>query len=72
VHPDYVGKRVKAALGGTWTTHSCRHRFATRAYAGTHDLRAVQLLLGHSKPETTARYVAVAHDDLLAAVLAVA
>lgn len=72
VHPDYVGKRVKRALGGPWTTHSCRHRFATQAYAGTRDLRAVQTLLGHSKPETTARYVAVSHQDLVAAVAAVA
>ena len=39
---------------------------------GSHDLRSVQSLLGHSKPETTARYVAVAHDDLAAAVNAVA
>lgn len=71
VEADYVGRRMKQALGDGWTAHSCRHRFATRAYAGTHDLRAVQTLLGHSKPETTARYVAVARQDLVDAVSAV-
>ena len=47
-----------------------RHRFATQAYNGTHDLRAVQQLLGHSRPETTARYTLTDDDALTAAVLA--
>lgn len=72
VQVDYIARRVCALLGPGWSTHTLRHRFATRAYAASHDLRSVQSLLGHSKPETTARYVAVAHDDLAAAVNAVA
>lgn len=55
-----------------YTAHTLRHRFATRAYAGTHDLRAVQELLGHSKPETTMRYTLVPDDALRAAVFAAA
>lgn len=72
VSPDYVASRVEAALGDGWTTHSLRHRFATQAYRATRDIRAVQQLLGHSSPTTTARYVLVDEDSLAAAVLAVA
>lgn len=70
--PDYVASQVEAALGGGWTTHSLRHRFATQAYRATRDIRAVQMLLGHTSPTTTARYVLVNEDALTAAVLAVA
>jgi integrase/recombinase XerC len=69
---DAVGKILKRALGEGWTAHTLRHRFASRAYAGQRDLRAVQELLGHSKPETTARYVAVPDGALRAAVMAAA
>lgn len=72
IHVDTVGAVLTRVLGEGWTGHTLRHRFATRAYAGTKDLRAVQELLGHSKPETTAQYVAVASDALVAAVLAAA
>lgn len=60
--PAYVGKIVSGLLGPDWTAHSLRHRFASRAYAADRDLRAVQELLGHAKPETTARYTAVPLD----------
>lgn len=60
--PAHVGKLVSAALPGRWTTHTLRHRFATRAYGVDRDLRAVQELLGHSKPETTAIYTAIPDD----------
>lgn len=59
-----VGELVAEALPGTWTAHTLRHRYATRAYAVSHDLRAVQELLGHAKPETTAIYTRVADDRL--------
>lgn len=60
--PAYVGKLLSEALGAGWTAHTLRHRFATRAYLAERDLRAVQELLGHAKPETTARYTAVPYD----------
>jgi site-specific recombinase XerD len=69
---DYVYKRIKAALGGMYTPHQLRHRFATQAYKGSHDLRAVQELLGHSSPNTTVRYTLIEDDALAAAVAAVA
>ena len=71
VRYDYVYKRIKAALGGAFTPHQLRHRFATQAYRGTHDLRAVQELLGHSSPNTTVRYTLIEDDALTAAVAAV-
>lgn len=70
--PHHVGKIVSALLPDGWTTHTLRHRCATVAYASTRDLRAVQELLGHAKPETTARYTQVPAGALRAAVTAAA
>lgn len=70
--PSYVGKLVSRILGPGWTAHTLRHRFASRAYAAERDLRAVQELLGHAKPETTARYTAIPDGALRAAVRAAA
>lgn len=67
-----VSKLISEALPGQWTAHTLRHRFATRAYAGTHDILAVQQLLGHSRPETTRGYVLTPQDDLRAALRAAA
>lgn len=66
--PAHVGKRLIRLLGQGWTAHTLRHAFATRAYATEHDLRAVQQLLGHSTPTTTARYTAVPDGSLRRAV----
>lgn len=52
------------------TVHQLRHRFATRAYRGSHNLRAVQELLGHSSIATTQRYVDCSEDERRAAMLA--
>jgi len=69
---DWVGKRMKRALGDGWTAHSLRHRFATRAYAGERDLLTVQQLLGHSSVATTQRYTQVPDDALRRAIANVA
>jgi integrase/recombinase XerC len=47
-------------MGITDTLHQCRHRFATTAYQSCQDIRAVQDLLGHASPTTTAIYAASA------------
>lgn len=70
--PGHVSRLVSEALPHGWTAHTLRHRFATRAYAGTRDLLAVQELLGHSSPETTRRYIQLPTDALRAAVEAAA
>lgn len=66
--PRWLGTLITRVLPTGWTTHTLRHRFATQAYQAGQDLRAVQELLGHSKPETTARYAAVPEGALVVAV----
>lgn len=46
-------------------THSLRRTKATLIYRRTGDLRAVQLLLGHTKIESTVRYLGIDVDDAL-------
>ena len=46
-------------------THSMRRTKATLIYRQTKNIRAVQLLLGHSKLESTVRYLGVDIDDAL-------
>ncbi len=46
-------------------THSLRRTKATLIYKRTGNLRAVQLLLGHSKIESTVRYIGIEVDDAL-------
>lgn len=46
-------------------THSIRRTKATLIYKRTGNLRAVQLLLGHAKIESTVRYLGVEVDDAL-------
>lgn len=46
-------------------THSMRQTKATLIYRRTKNLRAVQLLLGHSKLESTVRYLGIEVDDAL-------
>jgi integrase len=47
-------------------THSLRRTKATLIYRRTGNLRAVQLLLGHSKIESTVRYLGTEVDDAIA------
>jgi integrase len=46
-------------------THSLRRTKATLIYRRTGNLRAVQLLLGHTKIEGTVRYLGIEVDDAL-------
>lgn len=54
-HKDHVYRVIKRRTG--WNPHALRHAGATAAYNATQDLRAVQLLLGHSSMATTQRYL---------------
>lgn len=58
-----------AAIGlnpATYGTHSLRRTKAALIYRKTGNLRAVQLLLGHTKLESTVRYLGVEVDDAIA------
>ena len=46
-------------------THSMRRTKAAQIYKNTGNLRAVQLLLGHTKLESTVRYLGIEVDDAL-------
>lgn len=70
--PHHLGKIVSRCLPGPLTTHTLRHRCATVSYAATRDLRAVQELLGHAKPETTAIYTLVPDESVRKAMEAAA
>lgn len=49
----------------SYGTHSMRRTKASLIYRRTKNLRAVQLLLGHSKLESTIRYLGIEVDDAL-------
>lgn len=48
-----------AELGIVSTLHTLRHRYGTRMYKATKDLRVTGQVMGHSDPKTTALYAAV-------------
>jgi len=73
----HVGTREYARIIESWVeelgldpadygTHSMRRTKATLIYRRTGNLRAVQLLLGHTKIESTVRYLGIEVDDALA------
>lgn len=71
VEESYIGDHISRLLPDGYAAHTLRHRFATTAYAATHDLFVVAELLGHESVETTEHYVAMPDGRLRAATAAV-
>lgn len=72
----HLGTRQYARIVDNWVqqigldpssygTHSMRRTKASLIYRRTKNLRAVQLLLGHAKVESTVRYLGIEVDDAL-------
>lgn len=68
----HVTRLLSRGLPGVWTAHTLRHRAGTVAYRGTRDIFAVSRMLGHSRTETTQRYVLMDDAPLVAAMQAAA
>lgn len=75
-HSPHIGTRQYARVLHGWIqeigldpigfgTHSIRRTKASLIYRRTKNLRAVQLLLGHSKLESTVRYLGIDVDDAI-------
>lgn len=75
-HSDHISTRQYARLVDEWVTaiglrredyctHSLWRTKAALIYKQTGNLRAVQILLGHTKIETTVRYLGVEVEDAL-------
>jgi integrase len=75
-HSDHLSTRQYARLVDEWVsgiglrredygTHSMRRTKASIIYKQTGNLRAVQILLGHTKIESTVRYLGVDIEDAL-------
>lgn len=63
---DRVGRLISDLMPKGWSAHKLRHRYATKGYAGTQNLRAVQVALGHASVATTQRYVATTEPEVRA------
>jgi integrase len=75
-HSPHLSTRQYARVVESWVsgigldpsvygTHSMRRTKATLIYRETKNLRAVQLLLGHTKLESTVRYLGIELEDAL-------
>jgi site-specific recombinase XerC len=75
-HAKHISTRQYARLVDKWVsgiglrcedygTHSLRRTKAAIIYKATGNLRAVQILLGHTKIESTVRYLGVDVEDAL-------
>ncbi|NVK53541.1 MAG: site-specific integrase [Flavobacteriaceae bacterium] len=56
---------VRAKIYKTVTPHTLRHSYATHLLENGVDIRYIQSLLGHAKPETTMIYTHVKRKDLM-------
>jgi integrase len=76
VNSPHLSRRQYARIVHKWVseigldtslygTHSLRRTKASLIYRRTKNLRAVQLLLGHTKLESTVRYLGIEVDDAL-------
>lgn len=75
-HADHLSTRQYARLVDEWVTaiglrredygtHSLRRTKAAMIYKATGNLRAIQILLGHTKIENTVKYLGVDIEDAL-------
>jgi integrase len=64
--PGHVGVLISRLMGEGWSMHKLRHRYASRGFAGTGNIRAVQEALGHASVATTQRYTAVTSREVRA------
>jgi len=75
-HVGHMSTRQYARLVDEWVTgiglrkaecgtHSLRRTKAAMIYRATGNIRAIRILLGHTKRETTVRYLGVDVDDAL-------
>lgn len=75
-HTRHMSTRQYARLVDEWVTavglrpeeygtHSLRRTKASMIYRATGNIRAIQILLGHSKIENTVRYLGVDVEDAL-------
>lgn len=75
-HSPHLSTRQYARIVNRWIheiglnpaahgTHTMRRTKASLIYRRTKNLRAVQLLLGHTKLESTVRYLGIEVDDAL-------
>ena len=62
----FDGAREAAGIDKRVSLHSLRHCFATHLLEQKVDIRVIQVLLGHKKLDTTARYSQVASSTLRA------
>lgn len=76
IRPGHLSRRQYSRIVRRWVsdiglepalygTHSMRRSKASIIYRKTKNIRAVQLLLGHSSLESTVRYLGIDEDDAL-------